>query len=94
MAFDKAIKSGKEHRKPYTGSKAIDGTCRNHGGCEWCAENRKHKFRDKQEDEIKEWQHCEDLCVHAPPSKKWPCIDCDMRYHDRAEPPKEEEHER
>ena len=51
MALDKAIKSGKEHRKPYRGSKAIDRTCRNHGGCDWCAENRKHKFRDKQEDE-------------------------------------------
>lgn len=47
MSLDKAIKHGKEHRKPYTGSKAIDGTCRNHGGCPWCEENRKHKFRDK-----------------------------------------------
>jgi hypothetical protein len=59
MALDKAIKSGKEHRKPYTGSKAIDGTCRNHGSCEWCAENRKHKFRDKQKNEVKEWQEVE-----------------------------------
>lgn len=47
MALDKAIKSGKEHRKPYHGSKAFDRTCRNHGGCPWCEENRKHKFRDK-----------------------------------------------
>ena len=47
MSLDKAIKHGNEHRKPYTGSKAIDGTCRNHGGCPWCEENRKHKFRDK-----------------------------------------------
>ena len=47
MSLDKAIKHGKERRKPYTGSKAIDGTCRNHGGCPWCEENRKHKFRDK-----------------------------------------------
>ena len=47
MALDKAIKSGKEHRKPYTGSKAIDRTCRNHGSCPWCIENRTHKFRDK-----------------------------------------------
>ena len=36
MAPDKAIKYGKEHRKPYRGSKAIDGSCRNHGGCPWC----------------------------------------------------------
>ena len=44
MSLRKAIEHGKEHRKPYTGSKAIDGTCRNHGGCPWCEENRKHKF--------------------------------------------------
>ena len=43
MALDKAIKYGKEHRKPYTGGKAIDRTCRNHGGCSWCEENRKYK---------------------------------------------------
>ena len=47
MSLDKAIKHGKEHRKPYRGSKAIDKTCQNHGGCPWCEENRKHKFRDK-----------------------------------------------
>lgn len=43
MALDKAIQHGKEHRKPYTGGKAIDRTCRNHGGCLWCEENRKYK---------------------------------------------------
>ncbi len=40
MSFGKAIKYGKEHRKPYTGAKAIDCTCRNHGSCEWCKRNR------------------------------------------------------
>ena len=44
MGLRKAIEHGKEHRKPYYGSKAIDKTCRNHGGCSWCEENRKHKF--------------------------------------------------
>lgn len=44
MALDKAIRSGKEHRKEYYGSKSFDKTCRNHGGCPWCKENRKHKF--------------------------------------------------
>ena len=47
MSLDKAIAHGKEHRKPYRGSKAIDCTCRNHGSCPWCESNRKHKFRDK-----------------------------------------------
>lgn len=48
MSMDKAILHGKEHRKPYRGAKAIDRTCRNHGTCPWCEENRKHKFRDKR----------------------------------------------
>lgn len=61
MALDKAIKSGKEHRKPYRGSKAIDATCRNHGGCPWCEENRKHKFRDKQKDD--EWDDDTATCA-------------------------------
>lgn len=43
--LDKAIASGKEKRKPYTGAKAIDRTCRNHGGCPWCEGNRLHKYR-------------------------------------------------
>ncbi len=46
MALDKAIKSGKEHRKPYRGSKRIDYSCRNHGSCPYCEQNRKHKFLD------------------------------------------------
>jgi hypothetical protein len=54
MALDKAIEHGKEKRKPYNGSKAIDCTCRNHGTCKWCEENRKHKFRDKRPVEPKE----------------------------------------
>ena len=58
MSLDKAIAHGKEHRKPYRGAKAIDPTCRNHGGgrkfaCPWCVENRTHKFRDKESDRMK-----------------------------------------
>lgn len=40
MALDKAIKYGKEHRKPYRGAKAIACSCRNHGTCDWCKTNR------------------------------------------------------
>jgi len=54
MSLDKAIEHGKERRKPYRGSKAFDYTCRNHGGCPWCEENRKHKFRDKHPQEREE----------------------------------------
>lgn len=62
MALHKAIKSGKEHRveygtkgQPYC--KAVDSTCRNHGGrrggsakqCIWCLHNRtkKNEMKDK-----------------------------------------------
>ena len=47
MSLDKAIKHGKEKRKPYTGSKVYFVSCRNHGSCPWCEGNRRFKFRDK-----------------------------------------------
>lgn len=48
LSLNKAIEHGKEHREEYRGSKSIDKTCRNHGGCEWCEENRKYKYIKKQ----------------------------------------------
>ena len=49
MSLDKSIEHGKEHRKPYYGSKAIDSTCRNHGSCSWCEGNRKYADRKRAE---------------------------------------------
>ena len=43
MSLDKSIQSGKEHRKQYTGAKAVDAKCRNHGSCKRCLSNRTHK---------------------------------------------------
>lgn len=43
MSLDKAIKYGKEKRKEYTDSRAICGSCRNHGSCTWCNRNRLHQ---------------------------------------------------
>lgn len=40
MSLTKAIKSGKEKRKPYRKSKEFDSSCRNHGTCSWCKSNR------------------------------------------------------
>ena len=40
MSLEKAIAHGKEHRKPYRGSKAFDCSCRNHGSCSYCEGNR------------------------------------------------------
>lgn len=43
MSLNKAIKYGKEKRKPYRNSKAVDKSCRNHGNCKWCEDNRTYK---------------------------------------------------
>jgi hypothetical protein len=45
MALDKAIKSGKEHRKDLQTQKR----CRNHGDCAYCKKNRLYNIakRDK-----------------------------------------------
>lgn len=70
MSLNKAIKSGKEHRVEYGTKgqpfcKAVDETCRNHGGrrhgiqCLWCLNNRtkKEKMKDKNaKKEIQDFQ--------------------------------------
>lgn len=43
MGLEKAIKYGKEKRKPYRGSKAFDNLCRNNNWCPVCKGNRTHK---------------------------------------------------
>lgn len=43
MSLDKAIEHGKEHRKQYTGAKAVDPQCRNHGSCKYCEDGRHHR---------------------------------------------------
>lgn len=40
MGLDKAIEHEKEKRKKYYGAKAVDRTCRNHGSCDHCRDNR------------------------------------------------------
>lgn len=45
MSLDKAIEHGKEKRKKYRGSKAIDGSCRNHGSCPHCRSVNKYKLK-------------------------------------------------
>lgn len=48
MSLDKAIMSGKEHRKPYQGSARFDGSCRHGGDCPWCIGNRTVKNKRAQ----------------------------------------------
>lgn len=60
--LDKAIKSGKEHRKQYRCTKRFDMTCRNHGSCRYCYINRTAKNAAKSlaaDIEIREFNHAE-----------------------------------
>ena len=57
MSLNKAIEHGKEKRKPYRGAKAVDCTCRNHGSCGWCRDNRLHKFKKKEPIDYKKECH-------------------------------------
>ncbi len=43
--LDKAIKHGKAWRKPYYRSGRFDKTCRPHGACPWCRDDRLHAER-------------------------------------------------
>ena len=57
MSLVKAIISGKEHRKPYKGAKAVSKHCENHGGCIYCEEGRLHnnkKLKDKIKEQLEE----------------------------------------
>lgn len=49
MSLDKGIAHGKEKRKKYYGSKAVDATCRSHGTCVYCQHNREHKDKVRKE---------------------------------------------
>ena len=59
MSLEKAIQHGKEKRKNYRGSKTWDWSCRNHGSCDYCRNNRLHSIKLKEFtaiEEVKEWQ--------------------------------------
>lgn len=45
MSLDKAIIHKKEKRKPYRKAKAIDISCRNHGSCPYCKNNRLYQVK-------------------------------------------------
>lgn len=87
MSLDKTITHHKEKRQMYRGSKAIDHTCRNHGSCGWCKQNRQHKFRDKhpiEEGEI-DMEDEKDCAVCIWMGKDGECTQWDCDYISRAE---------
>lgn len=60
MSLEKAIQHGKEKRAQYKGrtSKRFDRSCRNHGNCGYCENNRLFSFKRlkfRAEQEIEEW---------------------------------------
>jgi hypothetical protein len=64
MSLDKAIKHGKEKRKPYRKSKRFDRSCRCHGGCPYCESDRlKQDRRDRKaaEEQVEEESYEEPL---------------------------------
>ena len=66
MSLDKAIKHKKEHRKPYYRyCEQVDPSCRPHGGCPWCEQNRKiHTMKEQLRTQQMEEDYLEeDLCV-------------------------------
>ena len=56
MSLEKAIKYKKEHRKEYYGAKKVDKSCRNHGSCLWCEENRLYKVKKNKIKEREEYE--------------------------------------
>ena len=48
MSFDKYFPNRKDHRKQYRGAKRFDRTCRNHGSCGYCRNNRLVQQRRSQ----------------------------------------------
>lgn len=51
MSLEKAIKHGKERRKPYYGSKAVDPSCAR-GDCPWCESGARHKNKRREPIEV------------------------------------------
>lgn len=88
--LDKAIKSGKEHRKEYRGAKACDKACRNHGSDDWAKDNRLYranKLLEKSEQDLEDfhdeidfepdWPKVEVTLIVTKVSKFEPVIDLD-----------------
>lgn len=48
MSLDKAIKYGKEKRRPFIGGKRVSSGCRNHGGCTWCRDGRLYNSKKRK----------------------------------------------
>jgi hypothetical protein len=52
MAINTAYPRRQDWRRPYHGAKAVDGACRNHGSCPYCAGNREHATRQREDEAL------------------------------------------
>lgn len=82
MTLNKAIKHGKEKRKPYYGSARFDRSCRCHGGCGYCEDNR---LRSRRKAELEARQEIEDFkkTLDDPEEDLW----LDLTYQEFFEDP-------
>lgn len=70
MSLNKSIEFGKEKRKPWRGrnkSKNFDCTCRNHGSCLYCQNNRLYNYQknlQEASEKIKEWEEQEETDIN------------------------------
>ena len=74
MSLDKSIASGKEKRKPYHGAGRTDPTCRPHGSCPYCANNRRHPQRKAARgaaEQLQELSVAEDLTRRELAETEW-----------------------
>lgn len=58
MSLNAAIAHGKEYRREYYRAGKHDRSCRPHGGCPYCADNRTHAMRQRYNasmDDLREW---------------------------------------
>ena len=59
MSFDNNYPNRKDKRKQYRGSKNFDRSCRNHGSCDYCKNNRLYKNKVKETEainKVKKWE--------------------------------------
>lgn len=45
--FDKNYPKRKDHRKKFYGAKSYDTSCRNHGSCSYCLDNRMYSSKKR-----------------------------------------------
>lgn len=50
------------NKRAYTGAKRFDTSCRCHGGCSWCRENRLRrdkKYRNAADEQLREYRRAD-----------------------------------